>query len=108
ELLPHLLDGGLLVAVALDEVADGEDELRLQQVELVDGLRKNLRPVPAGAVADDGKAEDLVVERLGRPRLRPGRVELDFAEGGGGPRGPGDQGRAEEECGKSAVHGGEA
>ena len=61
--------------VALDQVADGEDELRLQEVELLDGLREDAGAVAAGAVADDGEVEvgGVVVQ----PQVSPGVTALD-------------------------------
>jgi hypothetical protein len=53
-LLGQLAGVGL---VAFDQVAHGEDELGLEQVQLLDGEGKDPGPVAAGPVADDGELE---------------------------------------------------
>jgi len=47
----------LLERVPFDEVADGHDELGLQQVHLLHGAGEDLLAVPAGAVGHDGELE---------------------------------------------------
>ena len=48
--------------VAVDEVADGEDEVRVEEIGVVDGLVEDLEPFgrAAGAVAEDEEVEGVV------------------------------------------------
>src|SRR5262249_14104176 len=76
--------------VALNEVADGEDEFRLEQVDLLDGPGEDLLAVPAGAVADDDELEVLgvVVESQVRPGVALLGLDLQWiGEGRAGLRG---------------------
>ena len=70
ELLP--LAGELVgvLGVAFDQVADREDELGLEQVDLLDGAGEDAGPMAAGAVADDDELElaGVVVD----PQVGPG------------------------------------
>jgi hypothetical protein len=72
--------------VPLDQVADGDDKLRLKQVEPFDGLREDPGPMAPGTVAGDGELElaGVVVERQ-----RRGRVAFLAREVELGPRRPG-------------------
>src|SRR5205085_3574685 len=82
ELLPALVDLVDVVA-ALDQVADGDDEFGLEDVQLIDRLLEHTGPRPAGAVGDDGEAESLgvVVEFEVVPGVD--RLLLDLQVGGG-------------------------
>ncbi|QKK09039.1 MAG: TIGR02206 family membrane protein [Planctomycetota bacterium] len=70
--LAHLGHPGLGGVVALDEVADGHDQVGLEEVGVGDGLVEDLDPVggAAGAVAVDDEEEGVVLggqrEDLGR------------------------------------------
>jgi len=57
EFLPLPVEFGLFFALSFDQIADTEDEFRLQQVQLTDGLSEDAGSVSAGAVGDDGKLE---------------------------------------------------
>ena len=55
----------------LDEVADADDEFRLQHVDALHRLAEDLRPMAAGAVGDDRELELLHVgvHLQARPRI---------------------------------------
>src|SRR5439155_18533092 len=89
ELAPLAGQALLVFGVALDEVAHADDELRLEQVELLDGAGKDPGAMAPGPVADDGELElgGVVVE----PQVGDGvallALEVEFGPGGaaGGP-----------------------
>ena len=70
ELLPLGGQAVGVLGVAFDEIADGEDELRLEEVQLLDGLGKDSRTMAAGAIADDGKAK--LTGFVVQPQIGPG------------------------------------
>src|SRR5207302_1905138 len=57
EFAPFADDLWGIFAVPFDEIADGNDELGLQQIQLFHGLGKYTGPMATGAIADDGKLE---------------------------------------------------
>jgi len=58
-----------VLAAALDQVADAQDQLGAQQAQLLDGDLEDVRPLAAGQVGEDREGElvGAVVEYLVRP-----------------------------------------
>src|SRR5436190_4178940 len=71
DLVPLLVDLGLVLRVAFDQVADAHDELRLKQVELVDALLEHALPMSSRSIADDGELEmvGIILELEMGPRM---------------------------------------
>jgi len=80
-----LLSRSGLIRVAFDEIADANDKLGLQQVELLDRLAEDAGTMAAGAITDDGEAEvvGIIVEAQVGPRIAVLDLDLQSPAGGG-------------------------
>ena len=70
ELVPLPVENFAILRVAFDEIADTHDKLRLQEVELTDGIREHAWSMAAGSVGDDGELEGFRV--VCKIQMRPG------------------------------------
>ena len=71
ELIPFALGLLSVVGIALDQITDGDHELRSEQIEVANRLHPDPRTVAPGAICHDGemKSGGSVQDRLVRPRL---------------------------------------